>query len=85
MIKELVDNILSIDNIEETFLGLDDESTKEYYALLIASLGYFNYLIISNVFAALLHNIIENAKYVTKEDLDEIFEYLMDLSLNEIK
>lgn len=85
MIKELVDNILSIDNIEETFLGLDDESTKEYYALLIASLGYFNYLIISNVFAALLHNIIENAKHVTKEDLDEIFDYLMDLSLNEIK
>ena len=84
MIKELVDNILSIDNIEETFLGLDDESTKEYYALLIASLGYFNYLIISNVFAALLYNIIENAKHVTKEDLDEIFEYLMDLSLNGI-
>ena len=84
MIKELVDNILSIDNIEETFLGLDDEATKEYYALVIASLGYFNYLIISNVFAALLQNIIANAKYTNENDLNEIFDYLMDLSLSEI-
>jgi hypothetical protein len=84
MIKEIVDNILSIDNIEETFLGLDDEATKEYYALVIASLGYFNYLIISNVFAALLQNIIANAKYTNENDLNEIFDYLMDLSLSEI-
>lgn len=84
MIKEIVDNILSIDNIEETFLGLDDEATKEYYALVIASLGYFNYLIISNVFAALLQNIIANAKYTNENDINEIFDYLMDLSLSEI-
>ena len=84
MIKEIVDNILSIDNIEETFLGLDDEATKEYYALVIASLGYFNYLIISNVFAALLQNIIANAKYTNENYLNEIFDYLMDLSLSEI-
>lgn len=84
MIKEIVDNILSIDNIEETFLCLDDEATKEYYALVIASLGYFNYLIISNVFAALLQNIIANAKYTNENDINEIFDYLMDLSLSEI-
>ena len=52
MIAKLVDTILSLDDLESSFLELEDDATRDYYALLIASLGYFNYLVISNVFAA---------------------------------
>ena len=83
MIAKLVDTILSLDDLESSFLGLEDDATRDYYALLIASLGYFNYLVISNVFAALLYQTIKNSRTITNEDINEIFDYLMDLSLEE--
>lgn len=83
MIAKLVDTILSLDDLESSFLELEDDATRDYYALLIASLGYFNYLVISNVFAALLYQTIKNSRSITNEDIDEIFDYLMDLSLEE--
>ena len=43
----------------------------------------FNYLVISNVFAALLYQTIKNSRTITDEDINEIFDYLMDLSLEE--
>ena len=83
MIAKLVDTILSLDDLESSFLELEDDATRDYYALLIASLGYFNYLVISNVFAALLYQTIKNSRTITDEDINEIFYYLMDLSLEE--
>lgn len=83
MITKLVDTILSLDDLESSFLELEDDATRDYYALLIASLGYFNYLVISNVFAALLYQTIKNSRTITDEDINEIFDYLMDLSLEE--
>jgi glycosylphosphatidylinositol transamidase (GPIT) subunit GPI8 len=83
MIAKLVDTILSLDDLESSFLELEDDATRDYYALLIASLGYFNYLVISNVFAALLYQTIKNSRTITDEDINEIFDYLMDLSLEE--
>jgi hypothetical protein len=83
MIAKLVDTILSLDDLESSFLELEDDATRDYYALLIASLGYFNYLVISNVFAALLYQTIKNSRTTTDEDINEIFDYLMDLSLEE--
>jgi hypothetical protein len=83
MIAKLVDTILSLDDLESSFLELEDDATRDYYALLIASLGYFNYLVISNVFAALLYQTIKNSRTITNEDINEIFDYLMDLSLEE--
>ena len=83
MIAKLIDTILSLDDLESSFLELEDDATRDYYALLIASLGYFNYLVISNVFAALLYQTIKNSRTITNEDINEIFDYLMDLSLEE--
>jgi len=83
MIAKLVNTILSLDDLESSFLELEDDATRDYYALLIASLGYFNYLVISNVFAALLYQTIKNSRTITDEDINEIFDYLMDLSLEE--
>ena len=83
MIAKLVDTILSLDDLESSFLELEDDATRDYYALLIASLGYFNYLVISNIFAALLYQTIKNSRTITDEDINEIFDYLMDLSLEE--